>query len=83
MIYIAHGFFTVSPGASISVANKEALYCAIGRCCQRLKGEIHFEDWVNQILTAEVQLPAESDPLCVTMYLIWVLALTLVIACFY
>ncbi|KAF8826887.1 hypothetical protein HHX47_DHR5000875 [Lentinula edodes] len=45
------------PAAAIGIANKEALYCAVGRCCQKLKGEIPFEDWVNRILTVEVQLP--------------------------
>ncbi|KIK67986.1 hypothetical protein GYMLUDRAFT_36796 [Collybiopsis luxurians FD-317 M1] len=45
------------PAGDIGISNKEALYCAIGRCCQRLKDEIPFEDWVNQILSAEVQMP--------------------------
>ncbi|KAF5390622.1 hypothetical protein D9757_002665 [Collybiopsis confluens] len=47
--------------SEIGIANKEALYCAVGRCCQRLKGEIPFENWVDQILTAEVQMPP-TDP---------------------
>ncbi|KAF8826863.1 hypothetical protein HHX47_DHR5000773 [Lentinula edodes] len=45
------------PAAAIGIANKEALYCAVGRCCQKLKGEIPVEDWVNRILIVEVQLP--------------------------
>ncbi|KAJ3882947.1 hypothetical protein F5051DRAFT_448750 [Lentinula edodes] len=45
------------PAVPIGIANKEALHCAVGRCCQKLKGEIPFEDWVNRISTVEVQLP--------------------------
>lgn len=68
-------FVPVRPGSTIGISQKEALYCAIGRCCQRLKeGDIHFEDWVNQILTAEVQLPPESDPLYVSVYVLILLA---------
>ncbi|KAJ4478277.1 ran binding protein 11 [Lentinula aciculospora] len=49
------------PVAAIGISNKEALYCAVGRCCQKLKGEIPFEDWVSQTLTREVQLPPSDN----------------------
>ncbi|KAF9076797.1 ran binding protein 11 [Rhodocollybia butyracea] len=45
------------PAADIGLVNKEALYCAIGRCCQRLKEEIPFEKWMQQVLITEVQSP--------------------------
>lgn len=32
---------------------KEALYCSIGRCAQRLKDVIPFKEWLHQTLTAE------------------------------
>ncbi|KAJ3710388.1 ran binding protein 11 [Lentinula raphanica] len=49
------------PASDIGITNKEALYCAVGRCCGKLKGEIPFETWVSQVLIAEVQLPP-NDP---------------------
>ncbi|KAJ3989631.1 armadillo-type protein [Lentinula detonsa] len=45
------------PATDIGIPNKEALYCAVGRCCHKLKEEIPFESWVERILIAEVQLP--------------------------
>lgn len=36
-----------------SVVQKEALYCAIGRCATRLKDVIPFTQWLEQTLTVE------------------------------
>ncbi|KAF8623412.1 hypothetical protein AX15_006355 [Amanita polypyramis BW_CC] len=44
-----------SPSDLASVVQKEALYCAIGRCTQRLKDVIPFKDWLHQTLSTEAQ----------------------------
>ncbi|KAI0347520.1 ARM repeat-containing protein [Trametopsis cervina] len=36
-----------------SILQKEAMYCAIGRCATRLKGEIPFEQWLETTLVSE------------------------------
>lgn len=41
------------------VLQKEALYCAIGRCASRMKGVIPFEEWLATDLVREVR---ENDP---------------------
>jgi hypothetical protein len=38
-----------------SVVQKEALYCAIGRCAVRLKGVIPFTQWLEQTLVLEAR----------------------------
>lgn len=38
-----------------SVVQKEALYCAIGRCASRLKESIPFDEWLEHTLVAEAQ----------------------------
>jgi hypothetical protein len=37
------------------VIEREALYCALGRCCHKLKGEIPFEDWLRLIFAEEAK----------------------------
>lgn len=35
------------------ILQKEALYCAIGRCAIRLKDELPFDQWTEETLSAE------------------------------
>ncbi|KAF8639750.1 hypothetical protein AX17_001012 [Amanita inopinata Kibby_2008] len=46
-----------------SVVQKEALYCAIGRCAQRLKDVIPFNQWLHQTLAAEAQATNPNYPI--------------------
>ncbi|KZT12770.1 ARM repeat-containing protein [Laetiporus sulphureus 93-53] len=46
-----------------SVVQKEALYCAIGRCAQKLKGVIPFEQWLERTLVREAQETNPSYPI--------------------
>ncbi|KAH9846976.1 ARM repeat-containing protein [Lenzites betulinus] len=39
-----------------SIIQKEALYCAVGRCAVRLKDSIPFEQWLDTALVAEAQV---------------------------
>lgn len=36
-----------------AVLQKEAVYCAVGRCAHRLKNHINFDAWINDSLEAE------------------------------
>jgi hypothetical protein len=38
-----------------AILQKEALYCAIGRCATHLKGIIPFEGWLSHSLASEVR----------------------------
>lgn len=38
-----------------SILQKEALYCAIGRCASKLKDVIPWDDWLAQSLLPEAQ----------------------------
>lgn len=38
-----------------SVLQKEALYCAIGRCAHRMKDLIPFEEWLRTNLAEEAR----------------------------
>ena len=38
-----------------SVIQKEALYCVVGRCANRLKDTIPFDRWLEQTLIPEAQ----------------------------
>ena len=42
-----------------SIIQKEALYCALGRCALRLKNVIPFQQWLEHTLVAEVR---ETNP---------------------
>lgn len=42
-----------------SILQKEALYCAIGRCATRLKDSIPFDQWLEQSLLPECR---ETNP---------------------
>jgi hypothetical protein len=46
-----------------SVIQKEALYCAIGRCASRLKDVIPFNEWLEHSLVPEAR---ETNPKSVT-----------------
>ncbi|KAK7470477.1 hypothetical protein VKT23_001903 [Stygiomarasmius scandens] len=46
-----------------SAIQKEALYCAIGRCCQRLKGSIPFNEWLQQTLIVEAHDTSPHSPI--------------------
>ncbi|KAI0660923.1 ARM repeat-containing protein [Cubamyces menziesii] len=39
-----------------AIIQKEALYCAVGRCAIRLKESIPFEQWLDSTLIAEAQV---------------------------
>ncbi|KAI0650678.1 ARM repeat-containing protein [Trametes meyenii] len=43
-----------------AIIQKEALYCAVGRCAIRLKESIPFEQWLDTTLIAEVQVTDHS-----------------------
>lgn len=46
----------VQPAVDLqSVVQKEALYCAIGRCDMRLKDVIPFEQWLQQTIAVETR----------------------------
>lgn len=38
-----------------SVVQKEAIYCAIGRCAPRLRDVIPFTEWIRHYLAAEAR----------------------------
>ncbi|KAI0092637.1 armadillo-type protein [Irpex rosettiformis] len=46
-----------------SILQKEAMYCAIGRCATRLKGEIPFEQWLETTLVPESRETNSSYPI--------------------
>ncbi|TDL29402.1 ARM repeat-containing protein [Rickenella mellea] len=46
-----------------SVIQKEALYCAVGRCATRLKSVIPFDDWLEKTLVVESQDPDPNYPI--------------------
>lgn len=49
---------TVTPATDLSsVIQKEALYCALGRCAHRLKIEIPFDQWLQHTLSLEAKEP--------------------------
>lgn len=35
------------------IIQKEALYCAVGRCAHKLREQIHFDEWLHSNLAAE------------------------------
>ncbi|KAF8351332.1 armadillo-type protein [Amanita rubescens] len=51
------------PADLASTVQKEALYCAIGRCAQRLKDVIPFNEWLHQTLTAEAHSTSPMYPI--------------------
>ncbi|GLB33947.1 putative ARM repeat-containing protein [Lyophyllum shimeji] len=46
-----------------SVLQKEAIYCALGRCAIRLKDVIPFKDWLEHTLITEARDPNPSYPI--------------------
>ncbi|KAM5532278.1 hypothetical protein V8D89_014036 [Ganoderma adspersum] len=46
-----------------AIIQKEALYCAVGRCAIRLKDTIPFEEWLEKSLMAEAQETHPSYPI--------------------
>lgn len=46
-------FIAVKANDLTAVIQKEALYCAVGRCALRLKGQIPFEEWLQHTLLPE------------------------------
>ncbi len=55
------------------IVQKEALYCAIGRCALKLKAYIPFEQWAAESLVVEAR---SSDPKSVLVSLYSPLVLT-------
>ncbi|KAL0949404.1 hypothetical protein HGRIS_009466 [Hohenbuehelia grisea] len=52
------------PASSLeSVVQKEALYCALGRCANRLKDVIPFDHWLSQTLLPEAQETNANYPI--------------------
>jgi len=35
------------------IVQKEALYCAVGRCAHKLREQINFDEWLHSNLAAE------------------------------
>ncbi|KAI0796611.1 ARM repeat-containing protein [Abortiporus biennis] len=46
-----------------SILQKEALYCALGRCAHRMKNLIPFDEWLATNLTAEARETNPSFPI--------------------
>ncbi|KAH6915318.1 ran binding protein 11 [Coprinopsis sp. MPI-PUGE-AT-0042] len=46
-----------------SILQREALYCAIGRCAIRLKDQLPFNNWLEQSLAAEARSQNPSYPI--------------------
>lgn len=46
-----------------SVLQREALYCALGRCAIRLKDVIPFSDWLEHTLASEARNPNPTYPI--------------------
>ncbi|KAL0067569.1 hypothetical protein AAF712_005284 [Marasmius tenuissimus] len=46
-----------------STLQKEALYCALGRCCRRVKDIIPFPQWIEQVLSVEARSTNASSPI--------------------
>ncbi|KAI0375701.1 ARM repeat-containing protein [Pilatotrama ljubarskyi] len=55
-----------------AIIQKEALYCAVGRCAIRLKECIPFEQWLNTTLVAESQV-TNHDYAIVKRRIAWLL----------
>ncbi|KAJ3573347.1 hypothetical protein NP233_g2485 [Leucocoprinus birnbaumii] len=52
----------VTPAVDLnSVVQKEAIYCALGRCAHRLKNEIPFDQWLQHTLVVESKEPANPS----------------------
>ncbi|KAG7096795.1 hypothetical protein E1B28_004204 [Marasmius oreades] len=46
-----------------STLQKEALYCALGRCCRRVKDIIDLPPWIERVLHVEVRDTRASSPI--------------------
>ncbi|KAI0352893.1 ARM repeat-containing protein [Trametes cingulata] len=55
-----------------AIIQKEALYCAVGRCAIRLKESIPFEQWLDTTLIAEAQV-TNHDYAIVKRRIAWLL----------
>lgn len=44
-----------------SVLQKDAVYCAVGRCSHRLRNEINFDAWITESLEMEASDPRPSS----------------------
>ncbi|KAI0638247.1 ARM repeat-containing protein [Trametes polyzona] len=55
-----------------AIIQKEALYCAVGRCAIRLKESIPFEQWLDTALVAEAQV-TNHDYAIVKRRIAWLL----------
>jgi len=52
-------WLSVTPAVDLNtVIQKEAIYCALGRCAHRLKKEIPFDQWLQHTLAVEAKEPA-------------------------
>ena len=51
-------WLSVTPAVDLNtVIQKEAIYCALGRCAHRLKKEIPFDQWLQHTLVVEAKEP--------------------------
>lgn len=51
-------WLSVKPAVDLNtVIQKEAIYCALGRCAHRLKKEIPFNQWLQHTLAVEAKEP--------------------------
>lgn len=48
-----HFYLAKLPVSMDDIVQKEALYCAVGRCARRLKGVVEFESALETIFTVE------------------------------
>nr|GAT59975.1 predicted protein [Mycena chlorophos] len=56
-------FGTIAATNLQEVIQKEALYCAIGRCALKLKGKLPFEEWLQNTLAAEARSQDPTYPI--------------------
>jgi len=52
-------WLSATPAVDLNtVIQKEAIYCALGRCAHHLKKEIPFDQWLQHTLAVEAKEPA-------------------------
>ncbi|EKM80164.1 hypothetical protein AGABI1DRAFT_120195 [Agaricus bisporus var. burnettii JB137-S8] len=64
----------VTPAVDLdSVIQKEALYCALGRCAYRLKDEIPFNQWLQHTLSHEAKEPNNPNYPIIKRRIAWLI----------
>lgn len=64
----------VTPAVDLnSVIQKEAIYCALGRCAHRLKNEIPFGQWLQHTLSVEAKEPTNPSYPIIKRRIAWLI----------